>query len=69
MGDTDMEGNEVVRYMLKESNTSIKALAAMLEWDYQLLRNKLYKNNFSFNEIQRIADVLGFDLKAEKRRE
>jgi len=62
-----MTGSEAVRYMIKEANSSIKELATLLGMDYQALRNKLYKNNFSFNEIQRIAEVLGFGIQFVKQ--
>jgi len=62
-----MEGNELIRYMLEESNVSVKGLSDRTGMNYQTLRNKLHKNNFSFAEIQQIADALEFDIKAIKR--
>lgn len=62
-----MAGKEEIRYMLEETNTSVKRLSELLRIDYQVLRNKIYRNKFSFEEIKHYADVLGFDLKAIKR--
>ena len=62
-----MEANELVRHMLKESNVTIKVLSIRLDMSYQTLRNKLTSNYFTFAEIARIADTLGYDIKAVKK--
>lgn len=62
-----MTGTELVRYMLSEKAITIKALAEILGWNYRTFRNKLTLNRFTFEEIQQIADVLGFDIQAIKR--
>lgn len=62
-----MEGNELIRYMLEELGMSVKGLSDKTGINYQTLRNKLHKNNFSFNEIRQITDALGFDIQATKR--
>ena len=62
-----MKANEMVRSMLKESNKTIKALSIELNMSYQTLRNKLTNNSFTYAEIARIADTLGYDIKAIKR--
>ena len=62
-----MTGAELVRFMLAETDTTIKALAEMYGRNYRTLRNKLSLNSFTFEEIQQIADVLGFDIQAIKR--
>ena len=58
-----MAGKEEIRYMLEETGVSVKRLSELLGIDYQVLRNKIYRNKFSFEEIKHYADVLGFDLK------
>ena len=63
-----MTGAELVRFMLAETDTTIKALAEMYGRNYRTLRNKLSLNSFTFEEIQQIADVLGFDIQAIKRK-
>lgn len=63
-----MTGAELIRYMLAETGTTIKALAEMLGWNYRTLRNKLTLNTFTHEEIRQAADVLGFDIKAVKRK-
>ena len=50
MGDK-MAGKEEIRYMLEEIDTSLKRLSELLGIEYQVLRNKIYRNKFSFEEI------------------
>ena len=61
-----MDGTKIIRQMLEETKVSIKSLSELSEMNYQTLRNKLNKNNFSFEEIQKIANVLGYEIKAVK---
>lgn len=46
---------------------NVNKYSELLGIEYQVLRNKIYRNKFSFEEMQHIADALGFDLKAVKR--
>ena len=62
-----MTGSEIVRYMMRETKTTNKRLAELLEINEQSMYNKLYRNSFSYAEINRIADLLGFAIKVEKR--
>ena len=58
-----MAGKEEIRYMLEETGVSVKRLSELLGIDSQVLRNKIYRNKFSFEEIKHYEDVVGFDLK------
>lgn len=63
-----MTGAELIRYMLAETDTTIKALAEILGWNYRTLRNKLTLNTFTHEEIRKVADVLGYDIQVVKRK-
>ena len=63
-----MTGAELIRYMLTETDTTIKALAETLGWNYRTLRNKLSLNTFTHEEIRKAADVLGYDIQVVKRK-
>ena len=39
----------------------------MLEINEQSMRNKLYRNRFTYAEMIHIDDLLGFDIQAIKR--
>ena len=62
-----MAGKEEVKYMLEVSKTTVSELAKMLGINEQSMRNKLYRNRFTYAEMVHIADLLGFDIQAIKR--
>lgn len=41
----------------------------MLEINKQSMRNKLYRNRFTYAEMVHIADLLGFDITVVQRHE
>lgn len=64
-----MAGKEEVKYMLEVSKTTATELAKMLEINEQSMRNKLYRNRFTYAEMVHIADLLGFDITVVQRRD
>ena len=55
--------------MLEDSKTTATELATMLEINKQSMRNKLYRNRFTYAEMVHIADLLGFDITVVQRHE
>lgn len=68
MGDIKMAGKAEVKHMLKISHTTAKELAGMLNINEQSMRNKLYRDSFTYEEILHIADLLGFDIELVERK-
>ena len=51
-----------IRIMQTVRNLNNSQTAALLGSSRQNFSNKCERNNFSVNELQKIADVLGFDM-------
>ena len=62
-----MPGADIVRYMCKVRNITVKELSEMLGCPHQSLKNKQYRDTYPFKEVERIADMLGFDIVAVQR--
>ena len=62
--------NEVKSYIIKEGFT-MKKIAGLLDEEckvaLQNLSNKLSRGTIKYSEIKRIADILGYDIKWEKK--
>ena len=58
-----MAGAKVIKQILIERNMTAKQLADILGIEHQSMRNKLYRNHFSYEEIVKIADILNCDVK------
>jgi len=52
-----------IKQLMQEKGVSVKELAEMLEINPQSMSNKLYRDSFSYNEVVKIADLLGCDVK------
>lgn len=52
-----------------EKDINVKELSEKLDFvsSPQALSNKLYKDNFSFSEVEQIAGILGADVKITVR--
>ena len=57
-----LETNEKIRLLLKRKGMTVTSLAESLETTRQNLTNKLNRDNFSENELRKIAEVLGCSL-------
>lgn len=62
-----MAGSKIIKQLLAERNISVNELAAQLGIKPQSMSNKLYRDSFSFQEMQMICDLLNADLKAITR--
>ena len=57
-----MAGAKIIKQLLAERNVNVNELAKP-----QSMSNKLYRDNFSFEEMCIICDILNADLKAITR--
>ena len=57
-----LQTNEKIRLLLKRKNMTITELAQKIEISRQNLTNKLTRNNFSENELKKIATALNCSL-------
>lgn len=57
-----MGASKIIRQAMIERNIGIKELAAMLGIQPQSMSTKLYRDTFSYNEVEKIADFLNCDL-------
>lgn len=58
-----MGAAKVIKQLMFEQNVSVSQLATALGIQAQSLSNKLYRDSFSFDDVVRIADILGSDVK------
>lgn len=69
-----LETNEKIRLLLKRKGMTITNLADKVDTTRQNLNNKLSRNNFSENELRKIAEamecslILEFEDKESKER-
>ena len=56
---------EQIRVILQRQNKTIEDLARSLGTTRQNLWNQLHRDNFKYNDMQRIAAALGYDLIVE----
>lgn len=58
-----MGAAKAIKQLMQEKGVSVSQLAAALGIQSQSMSNKLYRDSFSFDEVARIADILGSDVK------
>lgn len=58
-----MGAAKAIKQLMQEQNVSVSQLASALGIQAQSMSNKLYRDSFSFDEVVRIADILGSDVK------
>ena len=58
-----MAGAKIIKQLLLERDMSVNELANRLNIKPQSMSNKLYRDNFSFEEMSEIADILDCDIK------
>ena len=58
-----MGAAKAIKQLMQEQNISVSQLASVLGIQAQSMSNKLYRDSFSFDEVVRIADILGSDVK------
>lgn len=63
-----MNGSQVIKQLMLESDTSINQLAELLEIQPQSVRNKLSRNSFSLSEFEKVINLLNADLQVVSRK-
>lgn len=62
-----MAGAKIIKQLLTERNISVNQLAKELNIKPQSMSNKLYRDNFTFEEMTLICDILNCDVKVITR--
>ena len=57
-----MGATKAIKQLMQEQNMSVGQLASALGIQAQSMSNKLYRDSFSYDEVVRIADILGSDV-------
>ena len=63
-----MNGSQVIKQLMLESDTSINQLAELLGIQPQSVRNKLSRNSFSLSEFERVIMVLNGELQVVSKK-
>lgn len=63
-----MNGSQVIKQLMIESNTDINQLAELLEIQPQSVRNKLSRNSFTLSEFEKVVNLLGGQLQVVSER-
>lgn len=62
-----MAGAKIIKQLLTERNISVNQLAKELNIKPQSMSNKLYRDNFTFEEMTHICSILNCDIKVITR--
>jgi DNA-binding Xre family transcriptional regulator len=58
-----MAGAKVIKQLMIERNIPVNELATKLGIKPQSMSNKLHRDNFSFEELLQISDILNCDIR------
>ena len=58
-----MGAGKIIKQLLLERNMSVKDLAKKMDIIPQSMSNKIYRDTFSYEEVVKIANILGCDVK------
>lgn len=58
-----MGAAKIIKQLLIERDMTVKGLAEAMEIQAQSMSNKLYRDSFSYEEVEKIANILGCDVK------
>ena len=58
-----MGASKIIKQLMQEKGIAVKDLANKLGINSQSMSNKLYRDNFSFDEVVTIAGLLDCDVK------
>lgn len=62
-----MAGAKIIRQLLLERELSVKDFAEKYGISYQSMRNKIYRDAFSFVEMIKVAELLNCDIEVITR--
>lgn len=63
-----MNGSQVIKQLMLESDTSINQLAELLGIQPQSVRNKLSRNSFSLSEFEKVITALNGELQVVSKK-
>lgn len=56
-----------IKIILDNQGKTIEELAVLLNWSSRALHNKLSRDSLKYYDVEAILNVLGYDLKWQKR--
>lgn len=62
-----MAGAKIIKQLLLERDIPVKDFSGMYGITYQSMRNKLFRDAFSFEEMLKIAELLNCDIEVITR--
>ena len=63
-----MNGSQVIKQLMLESNTNINQLAELLGIQPQSVRNKLSRNSFTLAEFEKVINILDAELQVVSKK-
>lgn len=63
-----MNGSQVIKQLMLESNTDINQLAELLGIQPQSVRNKLSRNSFTLAEFEKVINILDAELQVVSKK-
>lgn len=64
-----MNGSQVIKQLMLESDTNINQLAELLGIQPQSVRNKLSRNSFTLAEFEKVINILDAELQVVSKRQ
>lgn len=64
-----MSASKAIRQLMVERDMTIKDMAEMLGIKAQSMSTKLYRDKFTYNEVEKIAEMLNADVRIITRDE
>ena len=63
-----MNGSQVIKQLMLESDTNINQLAELLGIQPQSVRNKLSRNSFALAEFEKVINILDAELQVVSKK-
>ena len=63
-----MNGSQVIKQLMIESDTNINQLAELLGIQPQSVRNKLSRNSFTLAEFEKVINILDAELQVVSKK-
>ena len=63
-----MNGSQVIKQLMLESDTNINQLAELLGIQPQSVRNKLSRNSFTLAEFEKVINILDAELQVVSKK-
>lgn len=63
-----MNGSQVIKQLMLESDTNVNQLAELLGIQPQSVRNKLSRNSFTLAEFEKVINILDAELQVVSKK-